>query len=133
MGDRCYLELIVAEVDLPEVEKLVGKTIREIEDGIAIIKKEGANCAWVIELKELAGNGIPFEGWNGIGVQYGAGEFCGVGGRYYKIDTVSGGCVNRCEKGTPESWSLLEVRQYKEALMAADRMIHKRAEQGKGV
>lgn len=39
MGDRCYLELIVAEVDLPEVEKLVGKTIREIEDGIAIIRR----------------------------------------------------------------------------------------------
>lgn len=131
MSDRCYVEITIAESDIPELETIVGKVEYKAENGIADVTEEEANGAWGEELYKLAGKGVPFYGWNGRGDEYGSGSFCGAGGEYYGVDTIENEYVNRFQDGQPQPWSIKNLRQYEEALDAAIQLIAKRAKHGK--
>jgi hypothetical protein len=127
MGDRCYLEMTIAAIDLTKFRKIVGEANHKIENGIASITDEEANYAWYDELNKLAKENIPFYGWNGEGGDYGEGSFCGVGGKYYGVDSRNGEYLNRFQDGQPQTWSVRNLRTYEEALKAAVQQIHRRS------
>jgi hypothetical protein len=131
MGDRCYLEMSVAEVDLPKLKKIVGD-VNLYDDGkekgIANIVEDEVNYGWVDELQKLAERCVAFYGWHGEGNDYGSSSFCGLGGKIYWMRTSHGEDVTEFDNGRPVDDSVRIARLFYEAWDAAERMVKKRAQ-----
>jgi hypothetical protein len=130
MGDRCYLEMTIAHVDLPALKMIVGDVNLyddEKEKEIASVVEDEVNYGWVDELSKLAKKGIAFYGWHGEGNDYGSSSFCGLGGRTFWMDTSHGEDVTKFDEGRPVDYSVRNARMFFEAREAAERMVKKRA------
>ena len=84
MSDSCWLWIRLREEHLQRFIEITGAQAAEMdsEKGFVSITEECAPYAYYDPLRALAEEGIPFYGHHGNGGNYGAMEFCGVGGDY---------------------------------------------------
>jgi len=131
MGDRCFLEINLAEQDLPELQAIVGETTEgKVEDGILTIEEQEVNYGWEEELEEFAKTGIPFYGYHTEGGDYSAASFCGVGGKIYFMENNHGNEVVQYEEGKIIYKALRAARLFEEAFDVANRQVAARAKNG---
>ena len=88
MGDRCYLEVTMAEKDRERFERLVIKDKPSwgpnfwneswVEDDVFTGTLEEVNYGFYEELGMLAAEGCKFYGFQGAGGSYGAAKFVSV-------------------------------------------------------
>lgn len=133
MADTCYVEFILAEIDLPVLEGLVGKTTRKIENRIATVKEKEAKGGWWDKLNILVCKRIPFIGLNYWADVDGGKFFCSAGGKYYFVETVEGEGILKCERGVLKPNSYRNLKNYEEGLAAAGRLIAQRADREREV
>jgi len=86
MGDRCYLQVVVANSDVPRFLDIVMRRadwseVEEHQNSTEFVEHE-ANYAMYAELLSAAQEGCLFYGHHGSGGDYGAGEFFGADRSY---------------------------------------------------
>jgi hypothetical protein len=114
MGDRCYLEVIVAECDIKLFAKIVldgDLLIANVDDNMLYV--EEANYALWDELREAARHGCCFYGYHGDGANYGSSAFAAMDGKMADgITDHDGHPVVRCSKNGPVQEDIDEVMEY---------------------
>jgi hypothetical protein len=86
MGDRCYLQVIVANSDVPRfiegVKRREDWSAVEVYQNYTQFVEHEANYAMYDELLSAAQEGCLFYGYHGSGDDYGPGEFFGADRTY---------------------------------------------------
>ena len=97
MGDRCSLDIIMAEKDRPEFEKALNELLpgwggqiwddEEVVDGVFEGHMYEANYGLYTELEIIASKGCKFHGSQGAGSEYDAADFVTLNGEVFYAET----------------------------------------------
>lgn len=119
MGDRCYIDVIVRERDLPKVEAEFGHKAWEVApvNGARGVVQAGfgeMNYGAIEAREALARAGLEFYGWHGAAADFGPCRFVAVGGRSLEIDALVDGtaAVPLTGIGEPEPKALGRVHEF---------------------
>ena len=136
MGDRCYLQINMAEKDqdifTKEVNKLLpgwGNDIWALEntcDGVFTGTLYEVNYGWYTELKHLAQVGFKFHGFQGAGSDYGSAMFSVLNKKVYYAFCQSEGEIMvpiNLKTFQPDIKSVLKLEKYVEGRKQVEKYI----------
>ena len=129
MSDRSTFEVVFDRTRAEEVAAILRVQVADLDEadgyrgsyrGKALsYSHDDMDYGGLMECEEMAGAGVTFFGWHGVGIEYPAMRFCGLDGKYFEAQeaaTESGLMVRLNEEdGNAEERDLENAREFLEA------------------